>query len=198
MKTIAFFLEEPSTKVMLEGFISAHFNHDPDKFDFRYCVHEGKQDLEKNLERRLKGWLLPNTVFVVIRDQDSGDCIVIKQSLYKKCKDAGHPETIVRIACRELESFYLGDPVAVEQGLGLKNIAKSGNKASFRMPDTVDRPSKKLMALTKGRYHKIDGSRKIAPFLNPQINRSHSFKVLYKTLRDILDRDSGDEKVDAG
>jgi hypothetical protein len=128
MKTIAFFLEELSVKIMLEGFINAHFNCDPAEFDFRYCVHEGKQDLERNLERRLKGWLLPNTVFVIIRDQDSGDCTIIKQSLYKKCEDAGHPEAIVRIACHELESFYLGDPAAVEQGLGLKNIAKRRNK----------------------------------------------------------------------
>jgi hypothetical protein len=121
---------------------------------------------------------------------------MIKQSLYKKCRDAGHPEAIVRIACHELESFYLGDPAAIEQGLGLKNMVKSKNKAFFREPDMVDQPSKKLMVLTKGGYQKIDGSRKIAPFLNPHVNRSHSFKVLYKTLYDILRCNSGNEKVE--
>jgi hypothetical protein len=69
MKTVAFFLEEPSAKVMLERFIDTHFTYDPVEFNFRYCVYEGKQDLERNLERRLKGWLLPNTLFVVIRDR---------------------------------------------------------------------------------------------------------------------------------
>jgi hypothetical protein len=191
MKTIAFFLEELSAKVMLEGFIKAHFRHNPAEFDFRYCVHEGKQDLEKNLERRLKGWLLPDTIFVIIRDQDAGDCVRIKKILYNKCKKAGRPEAVVRIACHELESFYLGDPAAIERGLGLKNMTKSKGKAFFREPDMVVQPSKRLKTLTKGVYQKIDGSRRIAPFLNPQTNRSHSFGVLYKTLRDILCGNSG-------
>jgi hypothetical protein len=191
MRTIAFFLEELSAKVMLEGFINAHFKYDPAEFDFRYCVHEGKQDLEKNLERRLKGWLLPDTMFVVIRDQDAGDCVLIKKNLHGKCKAAGRPEAVVRIACHELESFYLGDLAAVAQGLGLRNSVKSKNKAFFREPDMIVQPSKKLEALTKGTYQKIDGSRKIAPFLNPQINRSHSFRVLYKTLCDIFSGNSG-------
>jgi hypothetical protein len=37
MKTVVFFLEEPSAKVMLEGFINAHFRYDPAEFNFRYC-----------------------------------------------------------------------------------------------------------------------------------------------------------------
>jgi hypothetical protein len=35
-------------------------------------------------------------------------------------------------------------------------------------------------------YQKVDGSRRIAPFLNPEINKSHSFKVLYNSLCKIL------------
>jgi hypothetical protein len=91
MKTIAVFLGDPSAKVMLEGFINAHFNYDPAEFDFRYCVHEGKQDLDKHLKNRIKYWKTPETVFVVMRDQDSGDCLAIKRKLKAECEAAGRP-----------------------------------------------------------------------------------------------------------
>jgi hypothetical protein len=186
MKTIAFFLEERSAQVMLEEFIKTHFTVDPAEYNFCYVVHEGKQDLENHLERRLKGWRAPNTVFLIMRDQDSGDCEIIKQKLLKKCSDAGHPDVIIRIACHELESFYLGDPVAVERGLNLTNIVKKNNQKVFRNPDKVDRPSKALEQYTNKNYQKVDGSRRIAPFLNPKINKSHSFNVFYKSLCQIL------------
>jgi hypothetical protein len=194
MKTIAFFLEEPSAKAMLEGFIKAHFAIDPQEYTLCYSVYEGKQDLENHLERRLKGWRTPNTVFVIMRDQDSGDCRVIKQKLLKKCSAAGRPNAIVRIACRELESFYLGDPAAVEKGLEVSNIVKRSNRKIFNEPDKIDMPSKALKTITKNKYQKIDGSRRISPFLNPGINRSHSFKVLYQSLCQIL-QNYPDEKV---
>jgi hypothetical protein len=186
MKTIAFFLEEPSAKVMLEGFIAANFKFDPTEYSVRYVVHEGKQDLENHLEHRLKGWRTPDTIFLVMRDQDSGDCKVIKQGLLKKCHQAGHPGAIIRIACHELESFYLGDPAAVEKGLGLADIVKRSNRGIFREPDRIDQPSKALKILTKKRYQKIDGSRRIAPCMNPAINKSHSFNMLYQSLCKIF------------
>lgn len=186
MKTIAFFLEERSAQVMLEEFIKTHFTFDPAEYDFRYVVHEGKQDLENHLERRLKGWRTPNTVFLIMRDQDSGDCKMIKQKLRKKCNDAGHPDAIIRIACHELESFYLGDPAAVEKGLNLTNIVKKNNQRIFKEPDNVDQPSRALEQYTNRNYQKVDGSRRIAPFLDPKMNKSHSFNVLYDSLCQIL------------
>ncbi|MDR2134048.1 MAG: DUF4276 family protein [Treponema sp.] len=187
MKTIAFFLEELSAKVMLEGFINAHFRYDPAEFDLQYRVHEGKQDLENHLENRIKYWKTPDTVFVVMRDQDGGDCLAIKRKLKVKCEAAGHPEAIVRIACHELESFYLGDPAAIEKGLEIHHIGKHDRRKLFRQPDSIDQPSKQLAYITKNKYQKIDGSRKIAPCLNPAINTSKSFNVLYSTLCRLLE-----------
>jgi hypothetical protein len=186
MKTIAFFLEELSAKVMLEGFIKANFPGADQKFSLQYKVHEGKQDLENHLEMRMKYWKTPETVFVVMRDQDSGDCNVIRRKLKEQCEAAGHPEAIVRIACHELESFYLGDPAAIEKGLEIHNIRKHDRRKLFSEPDLIDQPSKQLVYVTKNKYQKIDGSRKIAPYLNPLINTSKSFNVLYKTLNQLL------------
>jgi hypothetical protein len=186
MKTVAFFLEEPSAKVMLEGFIKANFPGVDQRVSLQYKVHEGKQDLENHLKNRIKYWKTPETVFVVMRDQDSGDCRVIKHKLKKKCEAAGHPEAIVRIACHELESFYLGDPAAIEKGLEIYSIGKHDRRKLFREPDSVDQPSKHLAYITKNKYQKIDGSRKIAPYLIPAVNTSKSFNVLYKTLCQLL------------
>jgi hypothetical protein len=43
-----------------------------------------------------------------------------------------------------------------------------------------------ITIVTKNKYQKIDGSRKIAPYLNPRTNTSKSFNALYKTLSRLL------------
>jgi hypothetical protein len=44
MKTLVFFLEEQSARVMLEEFIRANFEIDDGKISLRFIVHEGKRD----------------------------------------------------------------------------------------------------------------------------------------------------------
>jgi hypothetical protein len=191
MKNIAFFLEEPSAKEFLKGFIETNFCIDPDKAAIFYSVYEGKQDLEKNLEKRLKGWRMPNTTFLVMRDQDSSDCIIIKKELQKKCGNADREDAIIIIACHELESFFLGDLDAVEKGLGIRDASRFSNQKKYREPDKIEKPSKELeLLLRKGKkkeaYAKIQGARTITPYMIPQKNKSYSFTVLYKALEDIF------------
>lgn len=71
MITLVFFLEEPSAEEMLKGILPKIL---PDYVVARFIVFQGKQDLEKQLVRRLKLWRAPNSLFLVLRDQDSGDC----------------------------------------------------------------------------------------------------------------------------
>ena len=52
MKTIVFFLEEPSAREMLEGMLPRIL---PDGVQTRYLVFKGKQDLEKNLVAKNSG-----------------------------------------------------------------------------------------------------------------------------------------------
>lgn len=175
MKTLVFFLEEPSAREMLEGVLPRIL---PDNIQLRFLVFQGKQDLEKNLKKRLQGWMTPDSFFVVMRDQDSGDCREIKNKLANLCNEAGRDGVLIRVACRELESFYLGDLAAVEQGLGLKGIANQQQKRKFRNPDELFNPADELYRLTENKYDKIAGSRAIAPYLSLETNRSNSFRVL--------------------
>ncbi|MCF8057603.1 MAG: DUF4276 family protein [Desulfocapsa sp.] len=138
MKTIVFFLEEPSAREMLAGVLPRIL---PVDMQIRYIVFQGKQDLEKNLKAKLRGWMMPDSIFVVMRDQDSGDCKAIKTKLVGLCSGTGKDGVLVRVACRELESFYLGDLAAVEKGLGIKGLLKKQQGKKFRNPDVLGRCS---------------------------------------------------------
>ncbi|MCI5164955.1 MAG: DUF4276 family protein [Candidatus Electrothrix sp. GM3_4] len=187
MTTLVFFLEEPSAKEMLHGILPQIL---PEHVIPRFIVFEGKQDLEKQLVRKLRLWKQPDSRFIVLRDQDAGDCRQIKQNLVKKCQEAGRPDAIVRIACHELESFYLGDLQAVEKGLKMSGLAKRQNQRKFRQPDNLPNPARELTMLTKKDYQKIAGSRAIGRYLNPEDNRSNSFNVLIKAVKDIVSHDN--------
>jgi hypothetical protein len=112
MKELVFLLEEESAKAMLEGLlprlVGGRTHVQP-----RYIVFEGKQDLESNLTKRLRHYLNPKAKFIVLRDQDRDDCRKVKHSLMALCRKANRP-AVIRIACHELEAYYLGDLLAVE------------------------------------------------------------------------------------
>jgi hypothetical protein len=182
-------LEEPSAKEMLEGILPRFID---DYITVKYIVFEGKQDLERNIEKRLKFWQQPNSCFLVMRDKDSGDCIVIKNNLIDKIKKSGQIEnSVIRIACHELESFYLGDLSAVEKGLKIKGLAKLQHKSKFREPDKLSNPAEELYKLSKNKYQKVAGSRAIAPHLKIDgTNKSHSFNILLLGIKKLIEDQS--------
>ena len=150
----------------------------PGGIGYRCVVFEGKQDLEKRLPKRLRGWQhIEETKFIVLRDQDSADCRLIKQRLIEICREAGRPETLVRIACRELESFYLGDLAAVGQAFDKANLGKQQKGKKFRNPDMLSNPVQELQKLVPD-YQKLSGSRKIASQMKIDANRSESFNAI--------------------
>jgi len=177
-------LEEPSAKEMLEGVLPRLLD---EGITVKYIVFEGKQDLERNIEKRLKFWKQPNSCFLVMRDKDSGNCRVIKNNLLAKIKKSGK-NAVIRIACHELESFYLGDLSAVEKGLKINGLAKLQSKSKFRKPDKLSNPSEELYKLTEKKYQKVAGSRAIAPHLKIDgTNKSHSFNILLPSIKKLIE-----------
>lgn len=176
MRELVFLLEEESARAMLEGVLTRML---PTELPVRYIVFEGKQDLERQLSRRVRGYRNPQARFIVLRDQDNHpDCTAIKARLMTLCRDGGCNGALVRIACRELESFYLADLRAVERGLLIEGLAKQQQKQKYRNPDRLVSPSRELRNLTKGLYQKVGGSRVIGPHLDLSNTRSMSFKNL--------------------
>ena len=178
-------LEEPSAKAMLEGVLPRILPSDVAPF---FIVFEGKQDLEKQMVMKIKGWQKPDSVFLVMRDQDASDCTALKNHLTRLRQQAKKQHVLVRIACKELESFYFGDLSAVEKGLKIPNIARQSKKAKYRVPDQIVNPSSELEKLTQGHYQHISGSRAIAPHLSISRNTSHSFNVLVTGIHRLLNR----------
>ena len=184
MKTPVFFLEGPSEKEMLLGLLPRLLP--PDVY-VRYLIFNGKQDLEKNLIRRLRGWLSPDSVFIILRDQDACDCLEVKGKLKELSRQANKKNILIRIACHELETFYLGDLAAVEKGLGVKGLTKKQSNKKYRTPDQLGSPAQELTTLTDGTYQKLSGSRAIGPHLSLTENKSHSFKVLLSGIRKLFE-----------
>lgn len=173
MKALVVFTEELSAKVMLESLMPRLL---APEISFRCVAFEGKQDLEKQLPIKLRGWRTPCTRFVILRDQDSGDCHDIKRNLRGICNDANKPGVLIRIACRELEGWYFGDLAAVEQGLNIDGLSAFERRAKYRSPDNIVNPAAELKKITKNQYQKVSGSRAIGKYLLLENERSTSFK----------------------
>lgn len=182
MKELVFLLEEPSAKALLESLLPRLLS---EGVAFRCIPFEGKQDLERQLVRRIRGYQNQAAHFIVLRDQESQpDCTALKASLLALCEQSGKAERcVVRIACRELETFYLADFAAVEAALALPGLARHQQGRKFRAPDYLESPSRELGALTKHRYEKIAGSRAIGLHLNIDNGRSPSFRNLIAAIR---------------
>ncbi|NUP95850.1 MAG: DUF4276 family protein [Planctomycetaceae bacterium] len=172
MKQLVFLLEEPSARALLEQFLEPRM---PQEWQVRYVVFEGKQDLENNLVRRLRGWRAPNTAFVVLRDQDAADCEDVKARLVALVAASGR-SALVRVACRDLESWILGDLDALAEAFEAPRVAELSTKARFRDPDRLVKPVEELRRLVPS-YQKIDGARRVGRHLDPSRSRSRSFRT---------------------
>ena len=175
-------LEGASEQAMLLGLLPRILDS---RIQSRLIPFEGKQDLERQMIKRMRGYVNRHARFIVLRDQDSApDCKVVKAKLLGLCAQAGRQTvSLVRIACRELESFYLADLLAVEIALGLTDLVRHQNRARFRVSDRVESPSQELTKLTRGAYQKVSGSRQLGPHLDLSNQRSASFRNLIAGIR---------------
>jgi hypothetical protein len=183
MTTIVFLLEEDSAKALLEKLLPRVL--DASQYDFKFIVFEGKSDLDKRIEQKLRVWLLPAARFVILRDKDSADCKKVKEDLLGKAVKArgDASQTLVRIACHEIEAWYLGDLAAVSAAFELPNLAKLAGKSKYRNPDGLANAKQELKRLTKDAYQEISGSRALGSLLDFSSNASHSFNVFIAGLR---------------
>ena len=182
MRTLVFLLEEPSAKDLLEGLLPALLPLD--EITVRYLVFEGKRDLESKMVRRLRSWRAPDSRFVVLRDQDAGDCRLVKTRLQDLADQGGRPNALVRVACRELESWILGDWAAVAQAFDRPNLHRQKDKARYRNPDELSNPVHELRKFIPD-YRKRDGARRLGKLLRPGRNASRSFEVFCRGVQQL-------------
>ena len=168
--TLVFLLEERSMQAFLAGFLPRIL---PPGVEFKLIPHEGKQDLDRSIPRKLRAWRDPSARFIIVRDQDSDDCRRLKARLINLCERAGRPDTLIRIACRELEAWYLAELAALDVAYGTR-VAHHQEQRKFRSPDNSGSPVVELRRLVPD-FSKVDGARRLGLLLDPSNTRSTSF-----------------------
>ena len=170
---LVFLVEELSMADFLDELLPRLFP----KLCFKCVPHEGKSDLERRVPQILRAWRTPNTRFVVMRDQNGGDCRQVKAKLRALCERGGRPDSLVRVVCRELEAWYVGDQGALAKALpnSAGRIRRSLGRSRFRDPDAVVHPANALSELIPA-FQKRAGAKAMGKLLSHK-NSSRSYQV---------------------
>ncbi len=199
---LEFLVEEPSMEAFLLAFLPRVM---PQDRTFQVHSFQGKSDLLKKIEARLKGyasWLPDGWRIVVLVDRDSGDCVALKSKLNEFAANAGLPTRTVtggagwrlvnRIVIEELESWYFGDWDGVRAAYP-RVSATIVAKERYRNPDAISGGTwetfEKVMkqhGYFKEGLAKIEAARNIGEHVNPSRNRSQSFRAFWAVLTEAL------------
>ncbi len=179
---IVFLLEEPSMRALLDGLLPRLIDGWVANRHFLCIPHEGKRDLDSSIARKLRAWRVPDDRFVIVRDNDGADCLVVKQSLQTLCEAAGRPDALVRLVCQELESWYLGDLQALAESFGEPKANSPARRKRYAQPDQWIKASAEVRRLIPT-FQKIGGARRLALSLEFDRNRSKSFQVFVSAVR---------------
>ena len=195
---IELFLEEPSAEAFLQGFLHKLL---PAETTWNPIVFQGKSDLLKNLERRLKGyrnWMPPDWKIVVLIDEDRADCLRLKEQMENaattagfitKTKSNGGPFMVLnRIAIEELEAWFFGDAAAL--ATAFPGVSENlGAKAAYRNPDAIGGGTwESLERILRraghcsGGFSKIEVAREMARHMDAARNTSVSFRCFAEGL----------------
>ena len=200
---IELLVEEPSTEAALKELLPKIVGS---RATWAIHPHQGKKDLLNKLPQRLRGyasWLPHNAYIVVLIDEDRENCKRLKQQLENAASDArlstrNSPingtriQVVNRIAVEELEAWFFGDAPAIMQAY--PGIPPSlSQKAKYREPDAIAGGTWEALerVLQRAGYFKagltkIDAARSIARKMDPQQNRSRSFRCFRDALLMLL------------
>jgi len=134
---IFFLLEEESMRLALKHLLVKII---PDQ-QYKLITYNGKMDLQTSIPKVIPT-LSKNTKarIVIVHDQDNHDCLELKNKLLNLSKNAYCP-ILIRVACKELESWFLGDMIAIEKAFPKFKSKKYVNKKKFRNVDHIQKPS---------------------------------------------------------
>lgn len=193
---IEILVEEPSVAEVLRGLLPSVL-HEGWLLDENCFIrpHEGKQALQQSLPRKISsmGKKDIRVGIMVLQDQDSSDCVELKQKLISLCNSSMPRNSSVpykvRIVCHELEAWYMGDLDALEMTFPRFHAQKYRNRALFRNPDACLNPKRELKKIL-GDYPQIATAREMALHMNVERNRSASFRCFFDGLAQMTADDN--------
>lgn len=180
---IVFLTEEASMTPVLKKVMQVIRPESIEGLDWIIISHRGKADLAQSLVRKMREWNYRNPHFLILHDNDRGDCYQLKEKLLQLASQANKPYH-VRIVCQELEAWFIGDLHAVERAFPSSSATNQAGREPFRNPDFVTQPSEVITKFT-GTTAKVGRAEKISNFLNLETNRSPSFQLLISTIKKL-------------
>jgi hypothetical protein len=184
------FTEEASIKNVFDVLLPKIL---PPDVSFRIYPHQGKQDLERAISKTVPSISkMPGSKILITRDQDYNDCKKLKKKLLNWLEGKCSCDLFVRIVCRELESWFLGDLQAVEKAFNRFNEKQYSGKKELRNVDSVNKPSDYLRRIipeysNKENLPKLEASSKIAKYMNINNNKSSSFNHTINAIKKLCE-----------
>ncbi|MCU0327230.1 MAG: DUF4276 family protein [Spirosomaceae bacterium] len=184
---VEFLLEEPSMENFLREILPKVL---PNGYTLNEnCFlrpHNGKSDLMNSIPKKVKAFsnFYEPVKIVILHDQDSNDCKELKRIIQDICQSNGNCPVMIRIVCKELESWYLGDMSAIEKVYPKFKARNYQNKEKFRNPDlcnAFDELRKLIPEIQKG-----FASKNIPKYLNITQNQSISFQQFLSGINKFL------------
>ena len=189
MNNLYILTEEPSIRNIFEVVLPKIL---PQNMGFRILIHQGKNDLVKTLTDKIASLSrIEGAKILITIDQDANDCRQLKQKLVSILYDNCMCDYKIRIVCKELESWFLGDLLAIEKAFPRFNSVLFAKKAKMRNVDTIKgKPSDYLLRIIpefmdRKKMPKLEFSKKIAPFLNINNNTSPSFNHTINAIKQL-------------
>lgn len=195
-------VEEPSAEAALQHLLPRLL---PEDVSWEIRTFSGKTALLQELPNRLSAypqWLPhlygPQWCVVVLVDRDDDDClqlkatlehIIFRAGLVSRSGDRERYNALPRIAIEELEAWFFGDVPALRAAY--PSVPETlAAKAPFRDPDDIrggtwERLEKVLERTYPGGMPKVEVASNVAPYMDPDANRSHSFGVFRDAVREI-------------
>jgi Domain of unknown function (DUF4276) len=199
---LEFLVEEPSAEAALGNLVPRLLGPD---LSFEVRPFQGKSDLLRSLPARLRGyrhWIPEDWGIVVLIDSDGQDCRAQKKDLEDMASQAGFLTRVAagghrfqvlnRLAIEELEAFFFGDVEALCDAY--PGVPRSlGNRAGYRDPDAITGGTWEALerVLQRAGHHrgglaKIKAAREISACMEPDRNRSGSFRAFRQGLLDLV------------
>ncbi|RNL86046.1 DUF4276 family protein [Halostreptopolyspora alba] len=196
-------VEEDSAHRLLSSTLG---NWIPGNPNVRFGVRKfrGKPDLLEKLPRLLSGYAEQrrkgaDVRVVVLVDQDEDNCAELKEKMECRARESGLNtpsqagnegySVVNRIAVRELENWYFGDWKAVQSAFPkVKETSPEPyrSNADATTKKTSDAFGRILRSKGIRNQSKPDWAARIAPNLEPERNRSASFKAFLQGVRDLV------------
>ncbi len=188
------FTEEPSIEKVFNSILPKLL--DVESVNYRVYPHQGKNDLEHALRTTLPIISkIPNSRILITRDQDLCDCKELKLKLDAIVKDNCACPYFIRIICRELEAWFLGDMIAIQQAYPRFDASRHQNSSKFRDIDKIQSPNVRLKEIipdyqSLDNFPKNETAERISPFLsldnNFALNKSLSFKNTMQAIQKLI------------